>query len=114
MLIADSLKGKVKGIIGPIFTDFVELLYWGSAIAAITFLIIAFIKLKGAQEQSERRDIIKWMRIIIFAYFGLNLVSWFISDYLSDKNVGNNPTPNDGKKTTRIEQQGEYSWSKHV
>lgn len=93
---------KLKEVIGPIFKDGQSALLYIGGLATVIFLIIAIIKLKGAQEQNERKPIILWMRIIVAAYIGLNLVAWFVMDYLQPAVTGNGT-----KKTTQIEQTGD-------
>ncbi|BFH18347.1 hypothetical protein J6TS7_32470 [Paenibacillus dendritiformis] len=95
-----SLTNKLKEILGPIFKDGQQALLYLGGIAAVIFLIVAFIKLKAAQDQSERRQIIIWMRIIVVAYIAVNLVAWLIYDYLQPSVSGNT-------STTQIEQRVE-------
>lgn len=73
---------KISGILSPIVTDIQAFLLWGGLIVTMISLSYGCFKLQGTSEAMDRKEIIKWMRFTIIAFIGLNLVAWFVNDYL--------------------------------
>lgn len=80
-----GIETKVKGIFGPIITDIQNTVLWGGGVVAVLLLIVCVVKWYSAEEAVDRKQQVKWMRVIIFGYIGLNLVTWFFSSYLSPR-----------------------------